>query len=61
MNTKNWSIQQAIKNRVDIEDRYSWAISNINTELPKYEKPPRIKLTAGVWNMVRGFINELRP
>lgn len=45
-----------------IEDRRAeieWAQKEEKIVLPKYEKPPKIKLTAGVYNMVKGFINNL--
>ena len=56
MNTANWSVQQAIKDRVAIEDRYFWALKEEKIELPKYVKPERLPFTAGVYNMVRQLL-----
>jgi len=47
-----------------LEDRRAeieWALKKEKIVLPKYQKSTTPKLTVGVWNMVRGFINELKP
>ncbi len=56
MNTKNWSIQQAIKDRVAIEDRYFWALKEEKIELPKYTKPPKVPFTAGTYNLLKQLL-----
>lgn len=53
--------REIFKVLVDREAEIDWSLKEEKVVLPKYEKPPRIKLTAGVWNMVRGFMNEFRP
>ena len=55
-NEKNWTIETEIKKRVNKEALYNWAISKTDTRLPKYEKPQKLKLTAGVFNMCRQLL-----
>ena len=56
-----WSVKNEISKRAKRESDYNWAISNTSPELPKYENPPKIKLTAGVFNFIKSNVLEFRP
>jgi hypothetical protein len=61
MNIHNWSVQQAIQDRVRKEDVYAWSQRKENRYLPKYEKPQKVQFTAGIYNFIRQVLNDLRP
>lgn len=52
----NWSVQNEIRKRAQREADYAWAISNTNTELPKYETP-KVEKNKRAW----GLLMALRP
>lgn len=61
MNTKDFNLKQVIQDRANLEANYEWAKQDERPNLPSVAQQKPLPLTAGVWNMVRGFINELRP
>lgn len=47
-----------------LEDRRAeieWGNSENDEYIPKYEKPTKVKFTAGIYNFIRGVLTDLRP
>jgi hypothetical protein len=61
MNTKDFNLKQVIQDRVNLEDRWAWANRKEEVTLPRYEKPQKVEFTAGVYNFIKGTLNELKP
>lgn len=59
--SRNHRNAQAIQKLAQYDSLREWSISNTSPELPKYEAPPRIKLTAGAFNFIKSNIYQLRP
>jgi len=45
----------------NLRSQREWAQKNEVVPIPKFEKVAKIPLTAGVFNMCRNFLGELRP
>lgn len=56
-NYKNWSIQQEIKKRVNMEALVEWAQNYKPMKIPKVKKVEKVEFTAGVYT----FLRELLP
>lgn len=52
-NTKNFSVQEVIQKRANLESLYEWANRKTYTEMPKYVQPSKIPLSAGLVNFLR--------
>jgi len=46
-----FSLQDAIQAHVNLEEK-KWYVAEV-IELPKYEKPKKIKWSVGLWNLAR--------
>ncbi len=60
-NPNNWSLEDVIKQRVNLEAEFEHANYPI-PELPKYVKPPKASnMSVGWLNFIKVTLNELRP
>jgi hypothetical protein len=55
-NPYNWSIQNEIQKRVNLEAEKEYSANPTRPTLPSYQKPKVAPLTAGVYNMVRQLL-----
>ncbi len=56
----NWSVQNEILKRAQRESNHEWSKTE-TPPLPHFEKPPKIKLTAGLVNFAKTLLLNLRP
>jgi hypothetical protein len=61
LNKANWSIQDEIQKRANLESNYDWANRKEEVTLPRYTPTEAPKLDAGVWNMAMNLLNQLKP
>ena len=58
INSRN---EQAIKSLVNLDALREWGLNREITPIPTFEKPKKIKLSAGVVNLAKTLILSLKP